>query len=141
MKDGRSNFYGVGALIIIHDQKVPYFIFFLFWSNLTPPLLPLTNKIALLKSHKLFKIRFQSRPKRPAKNFFSDISQQKQKLEKKKVEKGGVTAFWFLNWWATAETPINNLEKMCYTLHLGTVSLQVNKMVLELWALKCFLLF
>ena len=62
-------------------------------------------------------------------------------MQKKKVEKGGVTAFWFLNWWATAETPINNLEKMCYTLHLGTVSLQVNKMVLELWALKCFLLF
>ena len=90
-KDGRSNFYGVGALIIIHDQKVPYFIFLSFLKQSdTTSLLPQINKIALLKSHKLFKIRFQSRgqPKTFSQTFLNKNKSWKWSnlVQKKKVE-------------------------------------------------------
>ena len=46
-----GRFYSVGALIIIHDQKIPFlFISEAIWHLLS------TDTSALLKSHKLFKI-------------------------------------------------------------------------------------
>ena len=71
-------------------KKYHISFFFLFWSNLTPPLLPLTNKIALLKSHKLFKIRFQSRgqPKTFSQTFLNINKSWKcsNLVQEKKVE-------------------------------------------------------